>query len=356
MHDPPRHYLGTSSVPIPPADFLDASGPALLFAEGKAERLLTERLAERYRARPEDVVLTSGVSEGIYLAAAAAIEPGDAVLVESPCYQSLAAVPRALGAEVWPLPRGLDGALDLEAARAALRAVGIDARAAGRRLAAVFVSDLHNPTGARLEDAVLDALAEACRREGAHLVIDEVYRDADAGRAVGSARDRHADVTVLSSFTKSYGLGGLRLGWMLAPEALAAPARRVQHYLSVLPAAPSIGLGLRVLDAADGILARWRPALAANRAALAAALAARPGGFVLPAAGACGTIAFPHRPGGPDTRAEAQRWLADRGLAVVPGAFFGAPSGIRVGLGLGVDSFAEALGEWLAAVREGRGA
>lgn len=348
----PRFHLGMSAIPMPPPGIFDPGGRALLDAQGDSEEELSERIARRYGTRAENVVLCAGVSEGLFLLAGALVSTGDLVLVEAPGYQSLAGVPRALGAEVRPLARTLDGRLDAEAARQTIAETGKGARASGRRLAAVFVSDLHNPTGARLDDATIDALAEASTRAGAVLVVDEVYRDVDSSRPIGTARDRHPEISTISSLTKAYGLGGLRLGWILAPEAVASTARRVQLYLSVLPSAPAVGLAIRALGSADAILAWVRPWLAANRERLARALEERPSGFVPPAAGTTGTTAFPYRPGGADTRAETESWLARRGLAVVPGAFFGAACGVRVGLGVEPMSFAAALEEWLAAIRE----
>jgi len=347
---PPRHHLGTSAIPIPPPEIFDPTGPVLLDAQTEGERAFSERLAARYGVPVEDIVLTAGVSEGIFLSGAALLHPGDAVLVEAPGYQSLTRVPAALGASVIPLERALDGSLDGDLAVDSIARAASGARWAGKRLAAVYLSDLHNPTGARLDDATIDLVVGACRREGATLVLDEVYRDSDSSRPVGTAHVRHRDVVTLSSLTKSYGLGGLRLGWLFAPDAIAAAARRAQNYLSVLPAAPSIGLGIRVLEVADRILEWADPMLRTNRDVLTRVLAAEPGGFVLPDTGIEGTIAFPYRPSGPDTRAETLAWVETHEVCVVPGAFFGAPSGVRIGLGKEPKAFEAALTEWQRAV------
>jgi len=351
-HNPAHvHHLAMSAVPTPPREIFDpAAGPVLLDAIGEGEREMTRLLAERYGVPSERILLVSGLSEGLYLAACALIEPGDFALVETPGYQSLAGVAIAAGATIRTLPRGLDGALDPAEATACIARTVEEARGAGRRLALVMLADLNNPTSARLTDATVDALAEASRYAGATLLLDEVYRDADPGRPVGTAQSRHPDIVTLSSLTKAYGFGGLRMGWLMAPPELRDACWRVKLFLTVDVSGPAVGLGIRILRVADPILEWARPILEENRQTLTAALYDRPSGFVMPEGASVGTTVFPYRPGGPDTLAEVVSWREIHKLAVIPGAWFGAPSGVRIGLGKPPDAFRKALEVWLSAL------
>lgn len=346
-----RHRLGTSQVPEPPPSLLDPGGPLPLTLTRERNAEIVERLAARYRVEASGIQVTAGVSEGLAIACAGILEPGDTALVEVPAYRSLPAVAAAFGARVERLERGLDGSLEPQAAAARVRESAAAARRDGRRLAAVLVSDLHNPSGAPTTDAAMDALAEACRREGAVLVVDEVYRDADATRPVGTVRNRHPDAVAISSLTKAYGLGGLRCGWILAPPEWSEVFARVQFYFSAIPAAPSVALGVRALDAADRILAWGRGLVAANRTAFERVLRDAPGGFQCPAGASRGTVAFPYRPGGPDTRDEVARWARDFEVEAVPGDFFEVPSGVRLGLGTEPGEFGAAIARWAEAAR-----
>lgn len=348
---PYRHHLASSAVPIPPREVFDPSGPVLLDIQQGAEQDLIERLAARYGVRADEILPTAGVSEALYLAAAALVEPGDVVIVETPRYRSLAAVPQTLGARVVDMRRNVDGFLEAESIREAMRSAQELVRGGSHRVAAVFLADPHNPTGRRLDDPLLDVLGEEAGAAGATVVVDEVYRDLDEMRAVGSARARHPEWVTLNSLTKCYGLGGLRLGWMQAPAAVCERARRVQLHLSVLPSAPAVGIALRAVDAADRILQWAAPRLRENRARLAAALVDLPGGFTWSATGAAAALALPYRPSGPDTLTEVEAWRRERELAVIPGVWFGEPSAVRIGLGGDPAAFAEALTTWLDAVR-----
>jgi aspartate/methionine/tyrosine aminotransferase len=348
---PHRHHLASSAVPIPPSDIFDPNGPVVLDIQLGAEDEMIGKLCARYAAPREEILLTAGVSEGLYVAAAALLDPGDVAVVETPRYGSLAGVPRALGAQVVDLLRTGNGTLERASIRESFQGARDHARGTGSRVAAVFLADPHNPTGRRLDGSTLDAIAEEATAAGAVVVLDEVYRDLDEERPIGSARVRHPEWITLNSLTKSYGLGGLRFGWLQAPAPIRERARRVQLHLSVLPSAPSVGVALRAVDAADRILAWARPRIRENRARLAEALADRPGGFEWTPEASAAAIAFPRRPSGPDTLAEAQAWARERKLAVIPGVWFGEPSGVRVGLGGDPAAFAAALATWLDAVR-----
>jgi len=345
-----EHHLSGSAIPLPPKDIFDPEQvPLMLAALGGGERHMSELVAARYAVPVERVLVTAGLSEGLFLVASSVIEPGDFALVEAPGYQSLPGVAHAAGATVRPLPRGLDGALEPAAATEAIARAAGEARTAGRKLAMILVADLHNPTSARLSDATLDALAEGARQAGAVLVIDEVYRDVDAGRAIGTAHTRHPDIVTMSSVTKAYGFGGLRSGWLVAPVELRQACARVKLYLSVDPSGPATGIAIGILGAADRIVQWARPILEDNRRALAAALSDRPSGFMLPAGASVGTTGFVYRPGGSDTYDETLAWRK-KNVSVVPGRWFGAPSGIRMGLGREPAAFRKSIEAWMQAL------
>src|SRR5689334_23853038 len=112
---------------------------------------LLERIARRYGVKPENVVLAHGTSMANHLACATLVEPGDRVLIETPVYDPLVAVPRYLGCDVDFFARGREDkyALDVGRIEAALTP----------RTRLVILSNLHNPTGALTGRAELQDLA-----------------------------------------------------------------------------------------------------------------------------------------------------------------------------------------------------
>ena len=341
-----RHLLSSSQIPVPPPEVLDASGPMPLLLTPELRGAFVDGLAARYGVTAQEVTLTAGVSEALAVACDGLLEDGDWALVETPGYQSLGRVPASRGAVVRRVERRLDGDWAPTEASRSVHEAAAASRGAGRRLALVVVSDLHNPSGAPLADETLDALVEACAATGARLLVDEVYRDADEARAIGTARNRHPRAVVVNSLTKAYGLGGLRAGWILSPVEDAAVFRRVQNYHSVILSAPSAHLATRALEKADEILAWGRSMVRTNRAAFERCMADEPGGFRYARGTSRGTTVFPHRAPGSDTTDDVERWRRAFDVEVVPGRFFDARHGIRIGLGQPPETFTRALARW----------
>ena len=308
-----------------------------------AERLFAQRLgytesvgAPELRAAiaaiyettsPEDVLVVSAAEEGIFAAYHALLDPGDHVVVETPCYESALQVARSAGAEVTEWRRfAADGwAHDLDALERALRPE--------TRL--VYVNTPHNPTGTSMPRAVLDRVVELCAERGAWLFCDEVYRELEhdpADRLPGGVRPLRARVS-LGSMSKTYGLPGLRLGW-LASRDRDALQRIVdlKHYTTICSSAPSellSALALRHRRGARGAEPRDR----ARESPLLDAFVERHAerfSWVRPTAS---PIGFPRFDGVDDTSGFCERLVADAGVLLLPGEVYDEPGHVRIGFG-----------------------
>jgi aspartate/methionine/tyrosine aminotransferase len=120
----------------------------------------------------------------------------------------------------------------------------------------VFLTNPHNPSGALIPDAEIGAMASMTAERGIPLIVDEVYLDlVDGARSVRS----HGGLTIAtSSLTKVYGLGGLRIGWALAPPEIVEALRRFHDLASVLCAVPSQGLALKAFERIEALRERAR--------------------------------------------------------------------------------------------------
>jgi aspartate/methionine/tyrosine aminotransferase len=331
--------LTSSGAPPCPLRLL-APGPGALAIQhepGYGWPPLLAALAARYRVPVRSVLpVSGGTSLANWLACAAVLEGGGGateVIVERPTYEPLHRLPRSLGCRVRRLERRLaDGyALDLEALR----------RLVNRRTRLLILSDLHNPSGARLDRSALRAAAELLAGVGGFLLIDEVYLESTWAEQTASAVRAAPNVVTTSSLTKAYGLGGLRAGWLLAPPEIADRARRIHDYLGVNGVAPGERLTVLALRRLARIRARVRPALARNLESLRALLAAEPRlRCHLPPGG---TVAFPRLPAGLDGDAFADHLRRRYATAVVPGRFFEAPRHVRIGLTAGPATFRRGL-------------
>jgi aspartate/methionine/tyrosine aminotransferase len=170
---------------------------------------LLEAVAARYQVAPDQVATAIGTSGANFLACLALLTAGDEVLVETPAYDPLLAAPRTLGARVNRFERRIEDrfAVDPAAVKAALTA--------STRL--VILTHPHNPTGGLTSDEALTEIARLADRQGALVLVDEVYLDAAKGCGARPATHLAGNIISTNSLTKSYGLAPLRCGWAIAP-------------------------------------------------------------------------------------------------------------------------------------------
>lgn len=279
------------------------------------------------RVAPEDVVVCAAAEEGIFAAYHALLQPGDHAVVETPCYESALELARSTGAEVTEWRRSYaDGwAYDIDALERALRP--------GTRL--VYVNTPHNPTGTSMPRSVLDRIVELCAERGAWLFCDEVYRELehDPARRLPSACDLYDRALSLGSLSKTYGLPGLRLGWLASRDRDAL--RRIidlKHYTTICSSAPSELLAAVALRHRDVLAERNRSIIAANLPLLDAFFERRADRFawVRPSAS---PIGFPRVHGVDETTALCERLVAETGVLLLPGGVYDEPGHVRVGFG-----------------------
>ncbi|HEX9885483.1 MAG TPA: pyridoxal phosphate-dependent aminotransferase [Longimicrobiales bacterium] len=281
---------------------------------------LLEAIARRYGTVSGRVASAPGASGANFLALAALARPGDTVLVEWPGYDPHAGAARLLGLEVRTFSRCFeDGfALDPGRVQAALTAT----------TRAVVVSNPHNPSGVL---AAPDALAEVGRvaeAAGARVIVDEVYLDGVFDRVVPPAGTLGDVFITTNSLTKSYGLSGLRAGWVIAAPDVIERVRRVRDVVDAVGAYPSDVLATLAFQHLDRLRERARSILLPNMASLAALVEARPELSWVPPAG--GNVAFPRLVGSHDAGPFVDMARERFGVGVVPGSHFGAPEHFRV--------------------------
>jgi len=227
LHSKARFNLATSGVlNVPASEFpICVDDFEITGADGYGYEPLQQRIALHYGIAPECVVAANGTSMANHLAMAALIEPGDEVLIEQPAYAPLVDVADYLGARVKRVARRFaDGfAVDPDEIDQAITPA--------TRL--IVLSNLHNPSGALTPEETLRALAEIAARSGAHVLMDEVYLEMvfdgqpPFAFLIGQSLPTGNPFIVTNSLTKTYGLSGLRCGWILASPD---PAKRIWRF------------------------------------------------------------------------------------------------------------------------------
>jgi histidinol-phosphate aminotransferase len=184
---------------------------------------LTDALAGEWDLSPAQVWLSPGGDGVLDYLARALLEPGDAVLVPDPgfAYYAMSARYRDAAVDHYPLPKADDFAQTPERV--------LDSYD-GHRI--VYVTTPHNPTGSEMARADIETVAAETDDETL-VLVDEAYgefTDAPSARPVLDDRD---DVAILRTFSKAYGLAGLRLGYALVPEEWGGAYERVNTPFAV---------------------------------------------------------------------------------------------------------------------------
>ena len=276
---------------------------------------LRSALAERHGVRFEEVAVGAGADGLVDSLTQASLDPGDEIVCGWPSFPSYVIDALKLGATPVKVPLR-DQRYDLEAM---LEAIGPKTKLA-------FVCHPNNPTGTTNTREELDAFLDAVP-EHVLVVIDQAYREYVDDPGYPDAIDEYfkagRPVAVLRTFSKIYGLAGLRVGYMVAPAEAVLAANKVKRAFDVSTAAQEAALAS--LDDPDE-LERRRARNTEARSQVESTLAAH-----FPVAGpAVANFVFAET--GADSRPLFEALLAE-GVIVRPLHGFGAPTAIRVTAG-----------------------
>ncbi|QES39753.1 hypothetical protein DEJ49_01105 [Streptomyces venezuelae] len=309
---------------------------------------LREGIAAYYRGaglptEPEQILVTAGSQQAVWLVAQALVDPGDTVVVENPTYRGALEALRSRGARLVPVGGDGPGGGGAGSDAAALRRLGAKVRP---RLVYLQPS-VHNPTGRSLDGAALREWASALGERELFTVEDTACAElglADDGAPVPLSGRLPATSTITVGTLSKLFWGGLRVGWVRSSPHIVARLAKIKT---------SVDLSCSVVDqlVASRLLAGLPQARTARRAVLRGQLKgaekllrsrAPHWEWDRPAGGPALWVRVP----GTDTEALAQL-ARRRGVAVVPGSAFSAVDGFRDRLRLpyahGVDLLERAL-------------
>ena len=305
------------------------------YPDGGAYRL-RRALAERHDVAFEEIAIGSGADGVLDCLAQAVLDPGDEIVCGWPSFPSYVIYAKRQGATAVTVPLR-EHTYDLDALLAAVTP----------RTKVVYVSYPNNPTATANASAELDAFVE--QLPGHVLaVIDQAYfeyvDDPDHLDAIERYAKQGARVAVLRTFSKIYGLAGLRVGYAVAPAAVATSIGKVRRPFDVSTSAQEAALA-SLADQAE--VEQRRRVNADGRRLLERAM--RKAGLE-PAPGAVANFLFAESPAG-DSRPLFEALLRE-GVIVRPLHGFGATNAIRVTVGTPEENelFVDALGRVLSRI------
>jgi aspartate/methionine/tyrosine aminotransferase len=205
------------------------------YTESQGSPALRAEICKLYETiEPEDILVHTGAEEAIFLFMFAAFKEYDHVIVHSPGYQSLAEVARAAGCDVspWRAREENGWSLDLDELRHLMRT----------NTKAIILNTPHNPTGYLMSLEDYESVHRFAQENNLWLFSDEVYRESeyDPATRLPAGCDFGDHAISLGVTSKTYGLAGLRIGWIATKnKKIYEKMASIKDYTTICNSAPS---------------------------------------------------------------------------------------------------------------------
>jgi len=263
-----------------------------------------------------ELLVTVGVSEAMYLAMTAILNPGDEVIVPQPCFVSYMAEVSLAGGTPVPIATRVENDFQVTAEE-------IEG-AITRRTKALLIGYPNNPTGAVLERETLEAIARVAQKHDILVISDEIYDRLvyDIEHVcVASLPDMWERTILLGGFSKAYAMTGWRLGYAAAPPEILGAMSKVHQYTIMSAPTTAQEAALMALEQGEEAVEEMRQRYDRRRRLIVDGLNSI-GLKCFEPRGAF--YAFPSiRGSGMDDAEFAERLLDEERVAVIPGRAFG---------------------------------
>ncbi|MBB5212733.1 pyridoxal phosphate-dependent aminotransferase [Microbulbifer hydrolyticus] len=244
MEDVIHLSIGQPDAPTPPhvvqatVDALNAGQTGYTMDAGLPE--LLDALAEYYGERsgrpisPENILITTGATEAIYLALTAVSAPGREFIVPDPSFMLYAPLIRMNGGEVKHIPTRAENNHQLDP-QEVIDAIDTNTHA-------IILNSPSNPTGTVYPRETVETIVQEAAYRGIYVISDEVYDhliydDRDYASVLSCCSDLD-HVMVMSSFSKTFSMAGMRVGWLIASQGAIRKLRRYHMFTTTVANTP----------------------------------------------------------------------------------------------------------------------
>jgi aspartate aminotransferase len=309
------------------------------------------------RCSPDQVIISNGAKHSIATALAAAVGPGDEVVIPTPYWVSYSDLVQMTGAKAVLVPTSLESGFKMTAAqfRAALTP----------RSRLVMINSPNNPTGTVYTTAELEALANVVLESGIGLLSDEIYERLVYGDAratcMATLRPGLAERTLtISGASKTYAMTGWRMGWTVGPAHIIKAMGNIQSQQTGCPSSISQYAALAALEGEQECVEGMRREFEARRDLVCRRLSSMPG-IVCPTPGgafyAFFSVAglFGRSLAGKKVTTSAgfcQLALEAAHVNLVPGSAFGAEGYVRLSFAASRDQLESGLDQLEQLIRK----
>ncbi|WP_373187605.1 pyridoxal phosphate-dependent aminotransferase [Halopseudomonas sp.] len=306
---------------------------------------LLDSLAAYYSNRyqrpltPDNIMITTGATEALYLALTAVAAPGRHFIVPDPAFMLYAPLLRMNGGEVTEIVTHAEKGHQLDPQEV------IDAIQPNTY--AIILNSPSNPTGTVYPKETLEAILQEAAYRGIEVISDEVYDHLiydgkDYPSVLGSISDLD-HVMVVSSFSKTYSMAGMRIGWIIASQGAIKRLRRYHMFTTTVANTPCQWAGVAALNGGSEFIDSMLAEYTRRRDRVVELVDQTPhltgykpeGAFYL----------FPALPEGVNGTNVALRLLKETGVCTIPGETFGnsCSNALRLSYSTSLDKIEQAF-------------
>ncbi len=282
---------------------------------------LRNKIAKKYGVTKNNVLFTVGTQEANFLTFLSILSEEDHAVIITPTYQALHSIPETLSdiSKVWLEPP--EWKLNINKVKEKIK----------DNTKLIVINNPNNPTGKYHSKDKISKLYELANKNNAYLLCDEVYRllDPNPIKPVASMGNRGISTT---SLTKSYGLAGLRFGWIVASEKIINKAWNWKDYTTISPSIISQNLAKQVIEEKeDQILKKNRKLAERNRKIVQKFINNHNLNWHKPV-GVNGFITVPEQ--FKTSEEFCKKFFEEKKILLAPGSVFGYDKYFRIGFGL----------------------
>lgn len=309
------------------------------YNEARGTARLRADLAATYEGvTPDQILVTTGAIEANYLLVNSLLDAGDHVVSVFPAYQQLGSVAKAIGCDVslWRIVEdGGNYRFDLDELE----------RLVTPKTRMILINTPNNPTGALLSNQELAQIYALAESVGALVLSDEAYRwlDIPGGEPLADPMRNLGPLAIsVGTFSKPFGLPGLRIGWIAATEDIVRRCWSARDYISLAPGGLSDFLASVTLRVRDRLVQRNQDIMRQNLD-YAEHWFAQHGELASWHAPRGGLLALMKYAVDLPSDQVANTLAADYSVMLAPGSTFGYEGHLRIGIGQTPKIFAEGL-------------
>jgi aspartate/methionine/tyrosine aminotransferase len=189
---------------------ISLSDLVLFYDDHMGKKALRESIASESHLHSENILITPGAAPALFIVATSLLNPGDHMVVAKANYATNIETPRAIGARLSFLPMRFETtyALDLDELDSLIT----------ENTKLVSLTYPHNPTGVSIDEPTLKKIIHIVEKKGARLLLDETYREMSFVPKLPVAAGLSDRVISVGSMSKSFGLPGIRIGWLICRD------------------------------------------------------------------------------------------------------------------------------------------